>query len=371
MPPSGEESKKGSGGSAAGGSEAGGESGRLRTPRPTGESRKESAPAAAQDAAKGAKAKDEPRPPLLKVWLTATRPHTITASLTPVIVGAALARHEGVAHAERRVALFWLFAVCMQIGTNLHNDYADFVRGADTSARVGHARATQKGWLTQQTVRRAADGCIGGGLAIGLWLTAASAIYSGFSPWPMLFAACSSAFNSYAYTGGPSPLSYIGLEKLSYAYLGVADGVCFVYFGLVATCTPYWLQTGTVSVANFCSAVPMGLLATAVLVVNNLRDRVTDEVAGKRTLAVRLGGPFTRGFYASLVLGSYVWLVGCSIVSSSLWWLAPLPSLWVAYGLLRAVCVEEDGAALNARVGGTARLQLLFGVLLAIAALVG
>ena len=157
------------------------------------------------------------------------------------------------------------------------------------------------------------------------------------------------------------------------------------YFGLVSTIAPYWLQAGGALAPPqvMHAAVPLGMLATAVLVVNNLRDRHTDVVAGKRTLAVRFGGRFARAQYAFLVGGAYVALLvaaareargagltgtatGAGPLCAAARWLLPFLSTPAAAAQLRAVCVEKDGAALNAHVGGTAKFQLLFGLLLAV-----
>ncbi|KAJ8611655.1 hypothetical protein CTAYLR_007899 [Chrysophaeum taylorii] len=308
------------------------------------------------------------RPPLWKVIVLATRPNTLTLSFTPVAVGAALA-----AKATGEVSLgtalaFWAFACLIQVGTNLHNDYADFVKGADTKDRVGQARATQKGWLTARQTA--------GGATVALVL--AALVGSALASRPgcggvMAVVTATSVFNAVAYTGGPYPLGYVGLGWLSLGYSGLADGFVLAYFGYVATLAPSFLQRPwhLLQVAPprepTLAATSLGFLATAVLVVNNLRDRRTDVLVGKRTLAVRFGQAFGRAQYLALLLGAYA-VVAAAValrLVPTLWLLA-FASAPLARLKLRAV-LSLDGAALNPHVGGTAKLQLAFGMLLLLA----
>lgn len=180
----------------------------------------------------------------------------------------------------------------------------------------------------------------------------------------MALVTLTSVINAFAYTGGPSPLGYLGLEGISLGYSGLGDLFVYVYFGFVATCAPYYLQAGELPLSVLAVAISVGALATAIIVVNNLRDRFTDVGAGKRTLAVRFGGAFARGEYAALVVGSYANLVlwYCVGVGTTAW-LLPLLSAPIAVAELRAV-FTLDSAALNPHVGRTALLQLAFGVLL-------
>jgi 1,4-dihydroxy-2-naphthoate octaprenyltransferase len=341
--------------------------------------------------------KEDERPSTFKVWVLASRPHTLTASIAPVLVGAALTSYH---HAKAMtihavgggsnsgnnafaLSVAWgTFACLIQLGTNMHNDYADFVLGADNEKRVGQARATQKGWLTPRQTAGGATLCLALATALGLYLAHKAGTGSDFYGFdgPSLFIVVSSVFNAVAYTGGPYPLGYVGLGSVSIGYSGLGDLFVFLYFGLVATLgVPYlYLRTHgnddsplLLLLGNdlfrraFHAALPIGNFATAIIVVNNLRDRKTDVQAQKLTTAVRFGETFARTEYALLILSSYVFLF---ILAKSTYedaWILPLLSLPVAMPQLEAVALGgKDGAALNEHVGGTARLQLLFCLLL-------
>lgn len=324
----------------------------------------------------------EPRPPTWKVWLTASRPHTLTASLSPVLVGYHLTAayvipevgqgDDGEVYVNLPMlsSRWFLFCVLVQLGTNLHNDYADFVKGADDHRRVGQARAAQRGWLTPEQLCRASDVCLIAAAAVGLGLVRDSRAAGSSFDAPFAFVVASSLFNAVAYTGGPYPLGHLGLPPtFSIGYSGLGDVFVFAYFGLVATLTLPWLVAGPDapwSASLVRASLPPSLLGTAIIVVNNLRDRHTDVRAGKRTLAVRCGPTFCRVEYAACVVGAYAtaaWAcAGSSSSSSSSYaWSLPLLSLPAAVAQLRAVSLgEKDGADLNPHVGGTARLQLLF-----------
>jgi len=326
------------------------------------------------------------RPPLWKVWLVASRPHTLTASLAPVLVGYSV----GLAIIENvnRASYLWLnckwamFCMLIQLGTNLHNDYADFVKGADTDKRVGHARATQKGWLTPFQTAAAASGVLGLALLLGLGFIS-SVRDDNNNPnnhaLIMIGIVATSIFNAFAYTGGPWPLGYIGLADLSIAYLGLGDIFVFLYFGLVATMTPAFLYTcsnhdnnvdqelSTVMYEILPYAIQVASLATNIIVVNNLRDRHTDISANKNTLAVRFGATFCRTEYSIMVAIAYLLVIyDWTIHSYSAARLFPLLSFRVARKELTAI-YNKDGAALNPHVGGTAKVQFLFSVMLSVA----
>jgi 1,4-dihydroxy-2-naphthoate octaprenyltransferase len=256
---------------------------------------------------------------------------------------------------------WFFFCILIQIGTNLHNDYSDFIRGADTSARVGQARATQKGWLTPQQTSMASTSCLILALAVGLSLVPPQ-------PDPVYyFIVASSCFNAVAYTGGPFPLGYVGLGNVSIAYWGLGDVFCFLYFGLVGVLTiPYLVirqQDNSSSLRDLLSsrqidwtqALPAAFLSTAIIVVNNLRDRHTDVLANKRTLAVRFGALFCKLEYTILVFLSYLLLLR----EIRIWAYLPLLTLSFAILCVRAMWVL-DGADLNPYVGKTAMLELLY-----------
>jgi 1,4-dihydroxy-2-naphthoate octaprenyltransferase len=281
------------------------------------------------------------------VWLAAARPRTWAAAIGPIAVGTAAAGHEGAA--RPLLALGALVAVLLlQIGVNLANDAEDFERGADTAERLGPIRATQAGLLSGRAVKRAAVGCFLASSALGLALSVAG------GPWILALGLVSVLFG-YLYTGGPWPLAYHGLGDL----------LALTFFGLVAVTGTALLQAGRVPAVAWIAWVPVGALATAILVCNNLRDRHTDEKAGKRTLAVRIGAAATRAEYVLLLLAAFatplvLWLSGRAGAPVLASWLA-LPA---AIQPLRTV-LHGDGRALNGALAGTARLELLFCLLFA------
>ena len=241
--------------------------------------------------------------------------------------------------------------------------------GADTCERVGQARATQKGWLSPQQTCAGSTLTLTLALAIGLQLINKHGMNDSF----LWFIILSSIFNAVAYTGGPFPLGYIGMGNVSIAYSGLGDIFCFIYFGLVATLVIPYLSayTGdfvdTLRLLKPCvgPALQVGFLATAIIVVNNLRDRHTDVGANKCTMAVRFGGTFCRVEYTVLVVLSFALVIYQYIQSNNRnpWPLLPFMSLPLAISEIKSIWTK-DGADLNPHVGGTARLQLLFCILL-------
>lgn len=279
-------------------------------------------------------------------WIGAARPRTLPAAVVPVVVGLALAAREGPLDLGV-AAVTLLAAILIQIGTNLANDYYDFVAGADTSERLGPRRITQAGLAAPATVRAAAFATLGAAGLAGVWLVAVGG-------WPILLIGVCSLVAAIAYTGGPYPLAYHGL----------GDVFVFVFFGLVAVNGTVLLQTGAVTALSLAVSLPVACLATAILVVNNLRDIATDARAGKRTLAVRIGAAATRLQYAVLVTAPFVVVLALvGIAGPAL--LVTLLAVPLAVREVRTLH-ERDGAALNASLAGTARLHLVFGVLLAL-----
>ena len=282
------------------------------------------------------------------VWLMAARPATLTAAVTPVLVGTATASHDG----HFRVLPFagaLLAAALIQVGTNLGNDLADFERGADAADRLGPPRVTQSGLASPQSVRTAMYLAFGAAAAIGVYLIAVGG-------WPILAIGVLSIAAGIAYTGGPWPLGYHGLGEV----------FVFVFFGVVAVVGSYYLQAGEVGTIAWVAAVPVGLIVTAILVVNNLRDIESDRRAGKMTLAVRVGARLTRVQYALFVLAPYALVAGFAAAgplprSSVLAWL----SLPIALILAGTVLGGAEGRRLNGILKGTTQLHLLFGALLA------
>jgi len=285
------------------------------------------------------------QPDRARVWLLAARPKTLPAAAAPVIVGTAVAVNEDVFSLWSALAAL-LGALLLQIGTNLANDVFDFKRGADTKGRLGPLRVTQAGLLTPAQVLR------------GMWLTFGLAGLIGIylavvGGWLIILIGLLSITSAVAYTGGPFPLGYNGLGDL----------FVFIFFGLVAVCGTYYVQAGTLSPAAAWAAVPVGLLATAILVVNNLRDIETDRATGKRTLAVRLGVRGARIEYLLLLGLAYLatgamWLVG---VTAS-WVLLAWFSLFLAVPVVRLV-LRNKGRVLNKALAETARLELVYALL--------
>ncbi len=282
------------------------------------------------------------------VWLMAARPATLTAAFVPVLVGTAAASYDG--HFKLLpFAGVMMAAVLIQVGTNLGNDFFDFERGADTADRLGPPRVTQSGLASPQSVRSAMYLAFAAAAAVGVYLVAVGG-------WPILAIGVLSIAAGIAYTGGPWPLGYHGLGDL----------FVFIFFGVVAVVGSYYLQAAEVGSIAWVAAAPVGLIVTAILVVNNLRDIESDRRVGKRTLAVRLGARLTRVQYALLLLAPYLLVAGFA-VGGPLPGRAGLPwlTLPIALILVSVVLAGAEGRKLNAVLGGTARLHFLFGALLA------
>lgn len=286
-------------------------------------------------------------PSPLSAWFLATRPRTLVAGFIPVAVGTTVASTEG--HFAALPALGALVgALLIQIGTNLFNDAYDFKRGADTTDRLGPPRATQQGWLTPEAVMRGAIGCFALAFLVGLYLVSVAG-------WPLLVVGIISLLAGYAYTGGPLPLAYNGL----------GDVFVFVFFGLVAVAGAAFVQTGQVTSLSLLAGVPIGALGVALLSVNNVRDVVTDTAANKRTLVVRLGVGFGRAEYVAMLLVAFGVPVLLWARGASPWVLLALGALPFAVGPLRLV-LRSTGPVLNQALAGTARLQLVYGLLLCV-----
>ena len=284
-------------------------------------------------------------------WLLAARPRTLPAAVAPVIVGTAIAVAEG-RFAFWAAAASFAVALLLQIGANLANDVFDYRRGADTTARLGPTRVTQSGLIPPERVLLATWLTLGAAALAGLYL-----VWRG--GWPILLLGLLAILSALAYTGGPAPLGYHGLGDL----------FVFLFCGLVAVAGTYYVQARELSALALAAGVPVGCPVTAILVVNNLRDVETDRAAGKRTLAVRLGRRGTQAEYVALLAVAYgalplLWLAG---LLPGWWWL-PWLSLPLAVALVRRV-LRETGPALNAVLAGTARLHLLYGLLLSAAIL--
>ena len=287
-------------------------------------------------------------PASFRAWVIAARPPTLSAAVVPVAVGTGCAAAAGgIAPLPALAALTG--ALLLQVAANFANDVFDYEKGADTEERLGPVRAVQAGLLTPASVRRGLGVVLVLALLIGVYLT----LVAGPSIVAIGLASMAAAV---AYTGGPYPLGYHGL----------GDVFVMLFFGFVAVMGTTFVQLGHVTDLSMWAAVPVGALATAILVVNNLRDVATDRKAGKRTLAVRLGEKGAVLEYGALMAVAYLvpaalFLSGRAGITA----LAPLVTLPLALRLVRAVA-KERGRALNPLLAGTAKLLFVHGLLFAI-----
>lgn len=290
---------------------------------------------------------DAAAPNVVRIWLLAARLRTLPVGLAPVLVGTALAGAQGTFHPLRFAAAL-LGALFIQVGANLSNDYSDARRGADAEDRLGPVRVTAGGLVPPRQVLIATWVTFGLAVGCGAYLIAVAG-------WELLLVGAASIVAGVLYTGGPRPYGYEGLGEL----------FVFLFFGIVAVVGSYFVQVERLAWEAFALAVPVGLLAAAVLVVNNYRDIDTDRRAGKRTLAVRMGRARTRGFFAALVYGAFLltpvtWLLG----ELSAWVLLPLLAVPLAAPLVRTVRNRTDGPSLNEALARTGMLELTFCILL-------
>ena len=285
----------------------------------------------------------------------AARPRTLPAAIAPVLVGTAAA----VEFAGRllRVGAFvaaLVGSIFIQIGTNLANDYSDAKRGADTVDRLGPVRVTSAGLVTPQRVLVATWIAFGVAVACGIYLTVVAGIV-------ILLIGAVSIAAGVLYTGGPRP----------YGYAGLGEVFVFLFFGLVAVNGSYYVQVEQLDALPLGLSIAVGFLATAILVVNNVRDIETDRRAGKNTLAVRMGRANAVNLYRLLVLGAYVVLPIALLAGEA----GPLPligllSLPLAIKPLRTMSNRTDGPALNAALAGTGALLGAFSLLVSVGLLI-
>jgi 1,4-dihydroxy-2-naphthoate octaprenyltransferase len=278
-------------------------------------------------------------------WVLGARPRTLPAAVVPVAVGLGVAAGgvPGGLHWWRAAATL-VVSVAIQVFTNYQNDYADGVRGTDT-VRVGPTRLVASGLASASAVKRAT-------LVAGLVAAAAGAALAAAVGPELLVLGGLSLAAGYFYTGGPRP----------YGYAGLGEVFVFVFFGLVATAGTAYVQLEEVPLLAIAAAVPVGLLATALLVVNNLRDIPTDAATGKRTLAVRLGEGPTRVLYIGLVLGAFLAVPVLAVRRP--WSLLALGAAVFAEKPLRRITAGARGPELIEVLGATGRLQMAFGALL-------
>jgi 1,4-dihydroxy-2-naphthoate octaprenyltransferase len=299
-----------------------------------------------------APAASRPQPAARRAWIAGARPRTLPAAVVPVLVGTAAAVHDtgqwnhGVIVWRAIAAL--VVSLAIQVGTNYANDSSDGIRGTDSAGRVGPVRLVASGLKSPSAVKRAALLSFAVAGIAGLALAAAAG-------WWLVAVGAASFLAGWFYTGGPRP----------YGYAGYGEVFVFVFFGLVATVGSAYVHLERITALAVVAAIPIGLLATALLVVNNLRDIPSDTRTHKRTLAVRIGDRNTRWLYLALMTAPFVvlpFLAGLERVGAALAFIA-LP---VARRPVQRVLEGANGPALIPVLVRTGQVQLLFGALLAI-----
>ena len=283
----------------------------------------------------------------LRLWLVAARPRTLPAAVAPVLVGTALAGTEDV-FKPLRFAAALVGSIFIQIGTNLANDYSDARRGADTDDRLGPVRVTAGGLMPPRRV------LVGTWVAFGIAVAAGSYL-AAVAGWELFVVGALSIAAGVLYTGGPRP----------YGYAGLGEVFVFVFFGLVAVGGSYFVQVEDLRWEAVALGVPVGLLAAAILVVNNVRDVETDRRAGKRTLAVRLGRERAVSVFAAMLVIAFAAVPLIALGDLEAWILLALVSAPLALPLTRTLSVRRDGPALNKLLADAGRLLAVFSLLLA------
>lgn len=279
-----------------------------------------------------------------KYWVEAARPRTLVAGVVPVLVGTAAAGRLS----PPRFLGSLVVAIFMQVGVNFANDYFDAVKGVDTSERLGPRRLTSSGLISPGAMRNAMAAAFLAAVVTGIGLAA-------FAGWELVVVGAVSVIAALGYSGGPYP----------YGSRGLGEVFVFIFFGVVATVGSAYVQIEEISALAICASVPVGFLAAAILVANNLRDIPTDSRTSKRTLAVILGDTRTRVAFKALIIGSYLSLGLIALCGGGPWVLLPLLSFPLAIPVLRKAGTDSGRELIGVLVG-TAKLQLAFGVLLAI-----
>jgi 1,4-dihydroxy-2-naphthoate octaprenyltransferase len=285
----------------------------------------------------------------VKLWIAAARPKTLPAAVAPVLMGAAMAYDDACLHVPT-LAMTFLAAVLIQIGTNLANDYYDFVKGADKADRVGPVRATQAGLVTPAQMKAAFLLTFAAAALAGLYLVARGGL-------PILIIGAASLVCAVLYTAGPFPLAYVGL------------GEVFVlpFFGPVAVGGTYYLQAGQIKPDVLIAGLAPGLLSVAILAVNNFRDIDTDRAAGKKTLAARFGYGFGVAEYITCIAIACLVPVYLTLTRGANYWSClSLVTLAAAVFPIRTVLSRPAPAVLNDVLAETGKLLLLYSVLFSV-----
>ena len=290
------------------------------------------------------------RPSWLSVWWRAVRPYAFTASVTPVLVGTAVAVYHGMFNAVLLLATL-VAAMAIHAATNLTNDYYDHVRGVDATQPIGPGGAIQEGLLSPRAVLTGALVLFALSGVLGLWLVAVRG-------WPILVIGVLSILAGYAYTGGPLPLGYVGLGDLT----------VFLFMGVVTVVGSYYVQTGSVTAAAIWASLPVAALVDGILVVNNLRDIDNDRAKGKRTFATLIGRGPTRAFFLMLLLFAYLSVMLAVVLEvlppGALLVFLTLPSAAAVWTVVRGT--DEALPLTVGGIRGTAQLHMKVGVLLAL-----
>lgn len=288
-------------------------------------------------------------PRLLPPWFWAVRPFSLPASVVPVLVGTALAAHEGIFDVVRFL-LTLVGSVLVQIGTNLVDEYTDHVKGGSTGKLLAPYKVIALGLLSPQAVRTGALLSFGVATIIGLYLVAVSG-------WPLLLACAASLAVAYGYSGGPFPLGHVGL----------GEPLVFVFMGLLMVMATYYVQTLALTPAALVASLPVACLVTAILVVNDLRDIDEDQQAGKTSPVSHFGRDFGVGLFLFLVAGAYLsivlWVSTRPALAPLLLVVLALPK---AISTSRLITAGKDRGTLNQALRGAAQLHLQFGVLMAL-----
>ena len=286
---------------------------------------------------------------IFKIWVEAARPKTLSAAFVPVLVGASIAYQDELFN-WMATAVALLCAFLIQIGTNFANDYFDFVKGADTDERIGFERATSAGLISPKTMLNATIVCMGLAFIFGLylvWIGGITVLIIGFLS--LLFGVL--------YTGGPYPLGYNGL----------GDVFVFIFFGVVAVMTTYFVNTLSWSIDTFWASLAVGALCTNILVVNNLRDVEQDKKAGKRTLGVLFGERTLKIEYTVMLLIAFAVPPHFYFkLDYSVWILLPFVILPVAILHATKIWTETEKKNLNEQLEKTAKFMAIFGLLFSI-----
>ncbi len=280
-----------------------------------------------------------------KYWVEAARPKTLTASVSPVLLGSVLAFYDNMFNPVPAI-LCLLVALFAQIASNFANDYFDYKKGADGEDRLGPQRAVASGWITPKAMLTGTFITLGLSCLCGLALLL-------FAGWELIFVGIIMALGVLAYSAGPYPLAYNGL----------GDVCVLLFYGIIPVCFTYYVQTNSFSLLSFILSLAVGLLSINILVVNNYRDYEQDKTAGKRTTIVLFGKTFGRIFY--LTNGIVALLLTVPLLLQTTWWIEFLFAAFFAlFWFTWRELYKYDGKDLNRTLGHTARNVLLYTLLL-------